>query len=37
MATARKVLDIARAGNGASAWGRIGDGWISMDYVRGGV
>lgn len=27
-------LEEVRAGNGASAWGRVGNGWISMDYVR---
>lgn len=27
-------VEEVRAGNGASAWGRTGDGWISMDYVR---
>lgn len=27
-------IEEVRPGNGASAWGRTGDGWISMDYVR---
>lgn len=28
------AIEEARPGNGASAWGRTGDGWISLDYVR---
>lgn len=27
-------VEEVRPGNGASAWGRVGNGWISMDYVR---
>ncbi len=28
------TIEEVRAGKGASAWGRVGNGWISMDYVR---
>lgn len=27
-------IEEVREGNGASAWGRVGNGWISLDYVR---
>ena len=27
-------IEEVRPGNGASAWGRVGNGWVSMDYVR---
>ncbi len=27
-------VEEVRAGNGASAWGRVGNGWISLDYAR---
>lgn len=27
-------VEEVRPGNGASAWGRVGNGWISLDYVR---
>lgn len=28
------TVEEVREGNGASAWGRVGNGWISWDYVR---
>lgn len=28
------TVEEVREGNGASAWGRVGNGWISLDYVR---
>lgn len=28
------TVEEVREGRGASAWGRVGNGWISMDYVR---
>lgn len=28
------TVEEAREGNGASAWGRAGNGWISLDYVK---
>ncbi len=27
-------VEEVRPGNGASAWGRVGNGWVSLDYVR---
>lgn len=27
-------IEEVRPGNGAAAWGRVGNGWVSMDYVR---
>lgn len=28
------TMEEIREGNGASAWGRAGNGWISLDYAR---
>lgn len=28
------TVEEVREGNGASAWGRVGNGWISLDYVK---
>lgn len=28
------TVEEIREGNGASAWGRVGNGWVSLDYVR---